>query len=210
LEALILLGYGSSISTRNFKQNFALKHLQKIMSNGFYNSKGGWADSQLTITFLHQLLLNRGVTFYTGTRGQVVRIVRDGVVETIDGVFHQGTIIIACGAWTTTILPEMKDMIKATGQPVVHFQVPKTNQDSYSPNCVWLADISNTGYYGFPQTKSGEIKIANHGPGYSNSKHTPEDNSEIPLDSVIKFRQFFSEYFPQYNLLDISRTRMCW
>jgi sarcosine oxidase/L-pipecolate oxidase len=210
LQTLIKLGNDSSISILNFKQNSSLEHLQKRMKCGLFNSKDGWADSELTLKFMYQLLLNRGVTFYTGTSGTVVRIVRDGVIETLDGIFHQGTIIIACGAWTTTILPEMNGIIKTTGQPVVHFQIPKANQDSYSPNCVWLADIANTGYYGFPQTKSGEIKIANHGPGYSNSKGIPQHLSEIPLESVMKFRQFFSEYFPQYNHLDISRTRMCW
>ncbi|KAI8892987.1 FAD dependent oxidoreductase-domain-containing protein [Globomyces pollinis-pini] len=141
----------------------------------------------------------------------------------MDSTIHRGLIILATGAWTTSIFPEMKDMIKPIGQPVIHLQVPPSLQDMFATeNCpVWAADLANLGFYGFPLVKGENIvKIAHHGNGYTYQQNNnympktvisdPTTGSRIPLKAVHAFRTFLNGHFPHLAQLDITHTRMCW
>lgn len=210
------------------KQNSALKYLQETFPGGYMEQKAGWADSEKTIRLIANILKMRGVKFITGNAGNVSRIVEDGVIETADGSRYEGIIIIASGAWTVSLLPQLKGIIKAVGQPLIKFKIPSKELNYYAPNCVWNGDITNTGFYGFPATSDGIVKIGHHGyyisqirSGYTNFRgmqlsipktvvSNPKDGMSIPLESVQKFRRFFEQCFPQWNELDIYQTRMCW
>jgi sarcosine oxidase / L-pipecolate oxidase len=147
------------------KHNVAMETLQQKMPLGFYNSRGGWVDSKATIKYMAEKLIGLGVNFKTGTSGTVIRLDEDGSIITSEGVTYRGTIVIAAGAWTMSLVQETRDLLTASGQAVIHFNIPKHMVAFHSPNCVWAADIANTGFYGFPANDDGELKLANHGRG---------------------------------------------
>jgi len=60
------------------------------------------------------------------------------------------TVIMTVGAWTPYLLPFTKEFFRASGQPVFHLQ--PGNPNCSAPECFprFRADITTTGYYGFP------------------------------------------------------------
>src|SRR2546430_1637849 len=82
--------------------------------------------------------------------------------------------IMATGAWTPYQLPFMKEFFRATGQPVFHLKPRQHALFAAERFPVFGADITTTGYYGFPLNHDGVVKIANHGPGREMSPDSPE------------------------------------
>ena len=193
----------------------SLDVLLKKYPQGYFNPDGGWADASLTIQYMAQRLIALGVEFKLGV--QVVKVDSDGL-ETLEKRY-QGTVVIAAGAWSTLLIPSLATFIEAHAQPVIHFKLEKDDPlyQEWLDASVWCADITKTGYYGFPlHPGTGKIKIARHGPGY-HSQHSsfrrpslPRDDQDLPRKAIQEFRKFFSEHFPSLNRLDIAQGRLCW
>src|SRR5947209_8367692 len=83
-------------------------------------------------------------------------------------------VVMAVGAWTPYVLPFTKKFFHATGQPVFHLKPSKPELFAPQRFPVFGADITTTGYYGFPINRDGVLKIANHGTGREMSPDSPE------------------------------------
>ena len=116
-------------------------------------------------------------------------------------------IVMAVGAWTHYLLPFTKEFFRASGQPVFHLQ-PR-QPELFAPECfpVFGADITTTGYYGFPINRDGVIKIANHGPGREMSPESPK-RAVTPEDEK-NLREFLSCTFPALSDAPIVYSRVC-
>ena len=71
-------------------------------------------------------------------------------VVTKTGVRHRAEyVVMACGAWTPSLVPELDGIVQAVGQPVIYITVPSVHRPLYSSGAfpVWLADIARTGWY---------------------------------------------------------------
>ncbi len=69
------------------------------------------------------------------------------------------------------------------------------------------ADITATGYYGFPLNRDGIVKIANHGPGREMS---PESSQRtVTSEDEANLRNFLSWAFPDLADAQIVYTRVC-
>jgi sarcosine oxidase / L-pipecolate oxidase len=117
------------------------------------------------------------------------------------------TVIMTVGAWTPYLLPSTKRFFRARGQPVFHLQ-PRQSE-LFAPECfpVFGADITTTGYYGFPINRDGVMKIANHGPGREMS---PESSQRaVTLEDEKNLREFLSSTFPALADAPIVYSRVC-
>jgi glycine/D-amino acid oxidase-like deaminating enzyme len=116
-------------------------------------------------------------------------------------------VVMAVGAWTPYLLPFTKTFFRATGQPVFHLK-PR-DPELFAPERfpVFGADITTTGYYGFPMNRDGVVKIANHGTGREMSPEsseravTPEDEKSL--------RKFLAFTFPSLADAPIVYSRVC-
>ncbi|KAI8903570.1 FAD dependent oxidoreductase [Gorgonomyces haynaldii] len=181
-----------------------LQELYEAMPDGYINYNAGWADSGKTIQFMHSLVKQK-IKILTGSEGTVIRLTNDGL-ETKTGSY-KGSVILCSGAWSRSLL-DLSDVLVATGQPVIHFNPPKT---VIGPQMVWTANITKTGFYGFPSNKDGLIKVAKHSAGYTNNlQNVPSSDTPLPVEALLHFRRFFDKCFPYLNQLDIAKTRMCW
>ena len=79
--------------------------------------------------------------------------------------FVADVVVVAAGAWTSTLIPDLDRVMWATGQPVVHLQVARPAEWQAPRFPVWAADIARTGWYGFPALDDGTLKIWHHGRG---------------------------------------------
>jgi len=116
-------------------------------------------------------------------------------------------VVMAVGAWTPYLLPFTRGFFRATGQPVFHLQ--PSNPELFAPARfpVFGADITTTGYYGFPINRDGVVKIANHGLG----REMSPDSSErvVTADDERNLREFLAYSFPSLADSPIVYTRVC-
>ena len=120
--------------------------------------------------------------------------------------WHADAVLVAAGAWTPFLLPQLADVMWATGQTVVHVKVEHA-ADWQAPRFpVWAADISGSGWYGFPALADGTLKIANHGAG--RRVHPDEPRVTVPADEA-RFRAFVRESLPSLSQTPITATRLC-
>jgi glycine/D-amino acid oxidase-like deaminating enzyme len=114
---------------------------------------------------------------------------------------------MATGAWTPYLLPFTRNFFRATGHAVFHFE--PANSAPFTPECfpVFGADISTTGYYGFPLNQDGVVKIANHGPGREMSPDSPERIVTDQEETAV--RGFVGKTFPALAHARIVFTRIC-
>ena len=116
-------------------------------------------------------------------------------------------VVMATGAWTPYLLPFTKNFFRTTGQPVFHLKPEKP--DLFAPERfpVFGADITTTGYYGFPLNRDGVVKIANHGLGQEMSPESPE--RAVAPEGERNLREFLSSTFPELADAPIVYTRIC-
>jgi glycine/D-amino acid oxidase-like deaminating enzyme len=116
-------------------------------------------------------------------------------------------VVMAVGAWTPYLLPFTKKFFRASGQPVFHLKPQEP--DLFAPERfpVFGADITATGYYGFPLNRDGIVKIANHGPGRQMSPESP--GRAVTPENEQQLRTFLSWAFPALVEAPIVYTRVC-
>src|SRR5207237_236221 len=69
-------------------------------------------------------------------------------------------VVMAVGAWTPYLLPFTKKFFRASGQPVFHLKPRQPELFAPERFPVFGADITTTGYYGFPIDRDGVVKVA--------------------------------------------------
>jgi glycine/D-amino acid oxidase-like deaminating enzyme len=116
-------------------------------------------------------------------------------------------VVMAVGAWTPYLLPFTNKFFRATGQPVFHLKPSKPELFAPERFPVFGADITTTGYYGFPINRDGVVKIANHGSG----REMSPDSSErvVTAEDEKNLREFLASTFPSLADAPIVYTRVC-
>jgi hypothetical protein len=139
-----------------------------VYIDGYFNPAAGWVESGAVVARLLEEARLAGVTIRTGEAfGRFLdsgsRVC--GVITAAGDELPSDVVLVAAGAWTTTLVPELAEAMWPVAQPVFHLKPP--DPDAWRPDrfTVWAADIARTGWYGFPANADGIVKIANHGPG---------------------------------------------
>lgn len=181
-----------------------------LYPDGYFNPEAGYAESGKVVTRLIEEAQRRGVKLFEGRK--FVRLVEEGLrvagIVNDDGeVFPADWVVVAAGSWTPHALPFLSDDLRSTGQPV--FYLKPADPSPYQPECfpVFAADVSNTGYYGFPANREGVVKIANHGPGRQMHPESPERG--VTADEEAQLRAFLRGTFPGLADAPIVYTRTC-
>jgi glycine/D-amino acid oxidase-like deaminating enzyme len=182
---------------------------QDRFQDGFFDPEAGFAESGKTVVTLIEhakslgveLRENTKVTSFDEANNSVNAILLDNG-KRIEG----DAVVIAAGAWTPYLLPSTKTFLRATGHPVFHLK-PK-DPTLFLPERFpfFGADISTTGYYGFPFNQ-GVVKIANHGGG----REMSPDSSErvVTAEEEKDLRIFLRSTIPSLAEAPIVHTRIC-
>jgi glycine/D-amino acid oxidase-like deaminating enzyme len=166
--------------------------------DGYFNPLGGWAEATATVT-----TLARGLSIRPG---RVERLVDEGAI--VDGeLVRAGATVVCAGSWVPLLVPELAPHLRAVGQPVFHLRPVDAAPFAAHHFPVFGADISRTGYYGFPATAAGIVKIANHGTG------TPlpagEEHRAISPAQEAALRTMLADTFPALAAAPIVDRRLC-
>jgi len=175
--------------------------------DGYFNLQGGWAESGAVVRALTLEAERAGVTVRAGVRirpidgSGPVTSVRTEAGETLSA----SSIVIAAGAFTPVLVPELADRLAPIAQDVFHF-APGGPADYAGPRFLpWAADIARAGWYGFP-LHEGVVKIANHGPG---RRVEPSAPRAVPPEREAVFRNFLKDSLPGLVGAPVVRTRVC-
>jgi glycine/D-amino acid oxidase-like deaminating enzyme len=178
--------------------------------DGFFESKAGYMESGRVVAALVGRAKSAGVELREGSRFGEVRETDgmiSGIVLSTGDRIAADVVVFATGAWTPYLLPFTRPFFRATGHPVFHLKPDKPELFAPERFPIFGADISTTGYYGFPLSREGVVKIANHGPGREMSPDseertvTPEEESDM--------RTFLAGTFPALADAPLVYTRIC-
>lgn len=178
--------------------------------DGYFNPEGGYAESGRVVARLVEEAQRQGVKLFAGQKFERLhengsRVA--GIVTTAEEIFKADWVVTALGAWTPHLLPFTQKFFRSTGMPVFHLQ--PANSELFRPEHfpVFNADISHTGYYGFPLNREGVVKIANHGIG--REMHPESMERSVTAEETAHLREFLRGALPSLVNAPIVYTRVC-
>ena len=178
--------------------------------DGVLELEAGYVESSRVVATLMERAKSTGVELRESTRFSQL----DESDERVKGIVldngerTQGdAVVMAIGAWTPYVLPFTRKFLRATGQPVFHLKPRQPELFAPQRFPVFGADISTTGYYGFPLSREGVLKIANHGSGREMSPESPK--RAVTPEEEENLREFLSSTFPALADAPIVYSRVC-
>ncbi len=216
------------IGARDLRERFPAWNAERFC-DGFFERQAGYVESGRVVEALIERAKAAGVQLRAGSRfvaldeGGKPAVILSEVEESHDGTFKAAqlapsaslgmtrmeadAVVMATGAWTPFVLPFTSPFFRAIGQPVFHLRPKQPEVFTSERFPVFGADITSTGYYGFPLNRDGVVKIANHGPGREMSPDSPE--RFVTAQEVQRLREFLSWSFPALADAKIAYTRVC-
>ncbi|KEF51993.1 uncharacterized protein A1O9_11983 [Exophiala aquamarina CBS 119918] len=215
-------------------------------TNGFLDIAGGLTLADKACTYARFLCLQGGVKFVLGEpHGKVKNLIvvengaqrRVAGVKTYDGQEHFGDIVIvAGGAWSSSIIPEASCAVEATAGTVVFIDVPKDRPDLWEkfhpdnfPVWSYRRGHGDDRYYQggcFPITKEGRLKFGFRGRKFTSFRdHPTEPNlristprtrfsaepiNTVPLYGLQLMKEVIHEAFPELAEIGFTDSRLCW
>ncbi|KAK6910424.1 hypothetical protein I203_104456 [Kwoniella mangroviensis CBS 8507] len=204
--------------------------------NGFIDTSAGFTYADKACAWARHLAEKEGVKFVLGPEiGKFDELlVEEGKDEkkikglrTADGKEHPAdVVIVAGGGWTPSIVPEVESLLETTAGSVITITLPQDRQDlwdKFSPEKFpvwaygWMGKSSPEfgGFYGFPRTPEGKIKIGYRGRKWTNfqthpktgkllsipiTKYTEEKASNLPKKAIDNIKIVIGELFPELKI----------
>lgn len=179
--------------------------------DGYFHDQSGYVESGRAMVFLIRKAVREGVMLQTGQTAATLlqasnRVI--GIRTHQRETFMAEHVVVAAGAWTPFLVPELAPVMRAVGQPVFHLKPAEPELFSARRFPVFSADVTNSGWYGFPfQLREGVVKMANHGPG--RLTHPSDDERAVTDEEVGQLRSFLADHLPILAAAPIVYTRLC-
>lgn len=154
---------------------------------GVLDTTGGMAVADKACRFALHKARELGAKFVFGAQaGCLQSLCYDGAkvtgIITRDGKTHKASItILACGALTPVLLPELDGLCEATAGSVVLIKIPQESQlwsrlapEKFPTFTFNMRAGSSGGLYGFPRNEEGFLKIGYRGTKYTNPIQHPD------------------------------------
>ena len=115
-------------------------------------------------------------------------------------------VLVAAGSWTPALLPHLGDRLWSTAQTVLRFRPRRPERFAAPRFPVWAAGTGPDGWYGFPTTGDGLVKVANHGVG---RRLPPDGDRTAPAADEARFRAFLASALPELAEAPLAGSRVC-
>jgi glycine/D-amino acid oxidase-like deaminating enzyme len=179
-----------------------------VFEDGYFNRRAGWVESRLVVERLVELGRAVGVTF-----------VEDGFASLVDAGSHisgvttssgaridADRVVVCAGAWTPAVLPWLSDRLRTVAQPVLRLRPVEPEPFLAEVFPPWAAGIASSGWYGFPASADGTVKIGHHGTG---EVVHPDARGEVSDEHVARVRAFLAEAVPSLADAPVVERRVC-
>ena len=178
--------------------------------DGFYNPRGGYAESGRVVGKLVAHAAEVGVDVQPGQTADQLLVNGNRVqgMRTREGeTFAAEHTVVAAGSWTHWLLPALQPVMKSTGHPIFHLNPVDPALFTAPDFVVFFGDTSRTGWYGFPMLREGVMKISRHGVGVE--LHPEDDERVVYEEDFAELRKFLEDTFPALLDAEITYTRRC-
>lgn len=176
--------------------------------DGYHSTRGGWAESGAVVDRLGRECERAGVRRAiaavrslesSGSRVTGVRTAEDEVIS--------GDVVLVCaGAWTPHLLPWLSPVMKTVAQPVLHFSVDDPDAFRSPAFPPFAAETALTGWYGFPATRDGHVKLGHHSDG---TVCHPEARGDVSEEHIALARNFLRQAIPSLAEAPVVTSRVC-
>ena len=178
--------------------------------DGFLDFEAGYAESGRVVAVLIERAKSMGVALrerskFCGLDEKSDRV--RGIAFENSEKLAADAVVMAVGAWTPYVLPFTRDFFQASGQSVFHLKPAQPQFFVPERFPIFGADISATGFYGFPLNRDGVVKIANHGLGREMSPDSAE--RVVTKEEENQMREFLADSFPLLVDAPVVFTRVC-
>jgi len=175
--------------------------------DGYFHSRGGYARSGRVVAALAEEARASGVVVREECGVVGILEGRAGVLDTRGATHEADALVVAAGSWTHELVPELAPCLRATGHAVFHLRPEDPELFLAERFPVFTADISRTGFYGFPfHPEERVVKIALHDLGVDLEPGTPR---EVRREHEERLRAFLPSTFPTLADAPIVATRLC-
>lgn len=129
-------------------------------------------------------------------------------VETDQGVHRARQLALCPGAWAPQLLPpELGKKLKVKRKPLLWYGAQASmHQSAGTP--VWLYELPEGVFYGFPVRGSGQLKLGRHSSGRKVSDPLTLDRELHDYDRK-PVEQFIAEYLPGVDGTDLRSHAVC-
>ncbi|OQD74928.1 hypothetical protein PENDEC_c009G00674 [Penicillium decumbens] len=214
-------------------------------TNGFLDAGSGITLADKACVYARHLCQKAGVKFVLGRpQGELQDLIVDKSgsskrvtgIKTCDGLTHSADlVVVACGPWSSSVIPEAHRSVEATMGTVMFIDIPADRQDlrkKFHPDNfpVWrfLEGSGENAYEGggFPITKEGRLKFGFRARKFTNfQQHPKQDNLRIstprtkyssnPIDTVPLYglqlmKRVIGGLFPELTEIGFTDSRLCW
>ena len=184
---------------------------EKIFVDGYFHGAAGYVESGRVVKALLDKAIDDGAQIFPGNKVTELVIEKGhvrGVRTAAREVFWADNVIVAAGAWTPYLVPELKPYMKSVGMPVFHLKPSNPEMFEAERFPVFSGDVQRTGWYGFPLHPTEQVvKIANHGVGIP--VHPDKNKREVVSHEVDALRAWLAEAIPALAEAPIVYTRRC-
>jgi len=186
---------------------------------GYLNTRSGWCNAEAAMKVIYTRARKRPNIRMESAQVESMLIsasVVHGVVTKDGRRVYADTVVLAAGAWSPSLV-SLSSHITATGQVLAYFSISPEQQKKMRKQPVML-NLSS-GWFVFPPSGDGEVKVARHAYGYINSRNghvsipcTTWDipNQDIPREGHEALREGLREVYPELADLPFTKTRICW
>jgi glycine/D-amino acid oxidase-like deaminating enzyme len=180
-------------------------------ADGYFCLTGGYVVSERVLTWLTQLAEVEGVALYVGQTAESLvmdngRVI--GIHTQEDQTFNTDHVIIAAGAWTPLLVPELSPMMPVTGHPVFHLKTADTTLLTLPHFTVFAVDIGQSSWHGFPAHPSESIIKLSQDSASQRLQPTHDARTVNDVD-IRSLRAFLDNALPSLKEATITYTRRC-
>jgi glycine/D-amino acid oxidase-like deaminating enzyme len=204
-------GYAiNRLNANNIKERFPAVNTNTYI-DGNFNPMAGHVASGRAVECLADYARSLGVEIHEGQTAAQFKIENGqlNAVSTTDGeTFKCGHLIVAAGAYTPYLLPELAPNMRSTGHPV--FWLKPSDQKLFSPPLLpnFTTDISESGWYGFAyNSKHGVVKLGKHSDGIDIDPNG--ERKEITKNEILDMREYLKITFPDLEKAPLVYARRC-
>ncbi len=176
---------------------------------GVYEEQGGVLAVEACIRAHVQVAQERGATLWSNTEVLGWCAEGDGfLVDTSNGSVRAGALVIAAGAWASMFLPFLDVPLRVVRKPLLWYGAKAGSYPVSEESPVFLYEMPEGLFYGFPCMEDGEIKIAEHSGG-----HSVADPLHPQRDLMVGDREpveaFLETCMPHVHSQDFRRSAVC-
>lgn len=173
----------------------------------YYNSWGGFLEAAKAVETVTNLARAAGVRLvewvkvsgFSEVNGQVRVWVR------VEGEIYDAA-LVAVGPWVAELLPELKSEVQISKQQLTYYRPSNVNDFREEAFPVWSYDLVEEGWYGFPITPEGILKLSKHRYGYP--VH-PDVERDVDDAFVSESNAFVRQALPALDPSSYSHGKVC-